>query len=125
MAFEKINIDFGNHLRAIRAHLGMNQEDVAAACGIDPASVGRLERGETNATLTTLSKLAKGLKISLCDLVDLNKEYNPETIDSEVFDELQAQLKKFNCLEQKYVLEVVTRFAILKKELELLENKEK
>ena len=35
MAAEDINIAFGKHLRGIRIQLGMNQDDVAAACGID------------------------------------------------------------------------------------------
>lgn len=125
MAFEKINIDFGNHLRAIRIRLGMTQEEAAAVCGMGTASVGRIERGETNATLTTLSKLAKGLKVTLCDLVDLDKEYSPETINSGVLDELQVQMAKLNYLEQKYVLECVEHYVTLKKELELSANGEK
>jgi len=125
MASEKINIDFGNHLRAIRNRLGMTQEEVGDVCGIGTASVGRLERGGTNATLTTLSNLAKGLKVSLCDLVDLDKEYSPEMIDSGLLDELQVQMAKLNYLEQKYVLEFVEHYVTLKRELESSANGEK
>ena len=125
MASEKINIDFGNHLCTIRNRLGMTQEEVGDVCGIGTASVGRLERGGTNATLTTLSKLAKGLKVSLCDLVDLDKEYNPETIDAGLLDELQVQMAKLNYLEQKYVLEFIEHYVILKRELESSANGEK
>ena len=72
MAAEDINIAFGKHLRGIRIQLGMNQDDVAAACGIDPTSISRLEAAETNATLTTLQRLSKGLCIPLQDLMDLS-----------------------------------------------------
>ena len=49
MAAEDINIAFGKHLRGIRIQLGMNQDDVAAACGIDPTSVSY-----THLTLPTI-----------------------------------------------------------------------
>ena len=66
MAAEDINIAFGKHLRGIRIQLGMNQDDVAAACGIDPTSISRLERGETNATHLPLCSVFPKDYVFLC-----------------------------------------------------------
>ena len=88
MAAEDINIAFGKHLRGIRIQLGMNQDDVAAACGIDPTSISRLERGETNATLTTLQRLSKGLCIPLQDLMDLREVYQVTVVGEELLGEV-------------------------------------
>ena len=115
MAAENISIAFGRHLKNIRIQLGLNQDDVAAACGIDPTSISRLERGETNATLMTMSRLAKGLCIPLRDLLDFNQEYQVFESDEELVTELRTQLRRLTPEEQQFVLECVRNFAALKK----------
>ncbi len=88
MAAEDIHVAFGKYLRGIRIQLGMNQDDVAATCGIDPTSISRLERGETNATLTTLQRLSKGLCIPLQDLMDLREVYPLTVVGEELLGEI-------------------------------------
>lgn len=114
MAAEKINILFGKHLKKIRAQKGLNQDDVAAMCGIDPTSISRLERGETNATLTTLFRLSKGLCIPMRDLVDVEQTCYTEMIDDDLIFELRMQLGQLADQEQQFVLEFIQRFVQLK-----------
>ncbi len=67
---------FGNHLRQLRKKLGFSsQEDFAAACKIDRAYLGCLERGEHNPTLQTLITIAKTLKVELSDLLPSIKKF--------------------------------------------------
>ena len=114
MAAENINIAFGKHLREIRSQLGLNQDDVAAACGIDPTSISRLERGETNATLTTLFRLSKGLQIPLPNLMDLDQYYQPAHIEDELIEDLRMQLQRLHPQEQQFILNFIKDFVSLK-----------
>lgn len=55
---------FGAKLREIRLSQGLSQEYLANLAQIPPQQVGRIERGEINVTLSTISVLAKALQIS-------------------------------------------------------------
>jgi transcriptional regulator with XRE-family HTH domain len=60
---------FGLNLQRLRRTRHLSQEQLAAESGIDRAYIGRLERGEGNATLVTLERLATCLKVTVADLV--------------------------------------------------------
>ncbi len=55
----------GAAIRAIRSSQGIPQEKLAVLAGVDRAFMGRLERGESNPSIETLSKVALGLGIPL------------------------------------------------------------
>lgn len=59
---------FGNRLRVIRQSVGLSQEALAAACGLDRSYVGSVERGERNVSLENICRLAQALKVSPQDL---------------------------------------------------------
>ena len=60
----------GRRLRVRRAELGVTQEGVANRAQLNRTYVGEIERGEASPTLTTLIALAKGLEMTLAELVD-------------------------------------------------------
>lgn len=51
----------GKRIRARRQELGMSQEALAHAAGMDRSYVGRIERGEHNLTFTALVRLARAM----------------------------------------------------------------
>ncbi len=53
----------GWSLRRLRVELGLSQERLAFASGIDRAYVGRVERGSENVTISTLETMAKALAV--------------------------------------------------------------
>jgi DNA-binding XRE family transcriptional regulator len=59
---------FGIAVRRIRESQGLSQERLAIACGLHRTFVGAVERGETNVSLSTLGRLAKGLGVSVSHL---------------------------------------------------------
>lgn len=61
----------GKNIRKFRIKKGLTQLDLAAACGFEESSIGRLENGNTNPTIKTLVKIAMALEIKLIDLVRL------------------------------------------------------
>ena len=52
---------FGRNLRAIRKSRGFSQERLAHEAGIDRSYLGKIERGEVNATIEKLYLLAECL----------------------------------------------------------------
>ena len=51
----------GAAVRAIRKNLGISQEGLADAAGMDRSHMGRIERGERNLTLLNLVRVAGAL----------------------------------------------------------------
>jgi transcriptional regulator with XRE-family HTH domain len=61
-------VRFGNAVRRIRKARSLSQERLAIACGLHRTFVGAVERGETNVSLETLERLARGLGVSVAHL---------------------------------------------------------
>jgi transcriptional regulator with XRE-family HTH domain len=59
---------FGFAVRRIRKSHGLSQERLALACDLHRTFIGAVERGETNVSLATLGRLAKGLGVSVAQL---------------------------------------------------------
>jgi transcriptional regulator with XRE-family HTH domain len=61
---------FGKNLAKLRKSKNMTQEDLADVADINLAQIGKIEAGLINTTLNTLHLLAKGLGVTLKDLMD-------------------------------------------------------
>jgi transcriptional regulator with XRE-family HTH domain len=62
-------VAMGRAIRAARLAKGMSQEKLALAAEVDPSYVGRIERGDNNAALLTLRRIAHALDMPLARLV--------------------------------------------------------
>jgi len=62
---ESLSTAFGRAVRKLREDAGVSQERFAYKAGIDRAFMSRIERGKTNASLTTIDRVAKALNVSL------------------------------------------------------------
>lgn len=66
---DKILKDFGKNLEKLRRAKKLSTREFAYLADISHSSVGRLEAGETNPSMTTLLKLAEALTVDLNTLV--------------------------------------------------------
>jgi transcriptional regulator with XRE-family HTH domain len=57
-------------IRAERKKLGISQEDLAHRCGLHRTEFGLIERGTRNPGATTLVKVARGIGITVSDLLE-------------------------------------------------------
>jgi len=64
-----IALKTGKKIKRIRNEKELTQEEVAARVGIHVSTLGRIERGESNAPLQTLNKIAQALKTSVGNLI--------------------------------------------------------
>jgi transcriptional regulator with XRE-family HTH domain len=54
----------GERIRAYRTKAGLSQENLAERAGRHSTYIGQLERGEKNATLESIEKVARALDVS-------------------------------------------------------------
>lgn len=66
---DEILRELGQRILRARAEAGLTQEAAAAAAGIDYKRWQRLERGEVNTTVRTLTRVAGALGVTFWDLV--------------------------------------------------------
>lgn len=62
----------GNRIKILRLEVGLSQEKLAFASGLDRSYVGAVERGERNIAVINLSKIATALNVSLSDLLKID-----------------------------------------------------
>ena len=60
----------GQRIRNYRTEKGLSQEKLAELSGCHHTYVGQLERGEKNATIESIEKIASALKVSLSSLFE-------------------------------------------------------
>lgn len=67
----------GERLREIRTDLNLSLDDAAKATGVSKPMLGQIERGQSVPTITTLWKIATGLKTPLSAFLQERKtKYN-------------------------------------------------
>lgn len=59
----------GQIIRLKRENLGLTQNEVAERAGLDRNYIGMVERGERNPSYLSLIKIAKGLNLTVYQLI--------------------------------------------------------
>lgn len=65
-----ILVTFGARVRELRKQRGFSQEAFADHCGLDRTYLGGIERGQRNVSLVNIAIIAKGLDLSLAELME-------------------------------------------------------
>lgn len=60
---------FGLRIKALRIEKNLTQEQFALVCGLHKNYIGMVERGERNPSLINIEIIAKGLELSISDLM--------------------------------------------------------
>ncbi len=60
---------FGQRVRSLRISQKLSQEELANLADVPLSQIGRIERGEVNVTISTISALAGALKCKSYDLM--------------------------------------------------------
>ena len=64
-----LQVRFGRTVRALRHKAGYSQEGFADAIDLHRTAMGKIERGETSPRLETIELIARGLDLSLSELL--------------------------------------------------------
>jgi len=74
---QEIHLVIAKNLKTLRESKKLSLEKVAELTGVSKTMIGQIERGESAPTITTIWKIANGLKISFTSLIN---QPQPETI---------------------------------------------
>jgi len=59
----------GRNIKKHRGQIGITQEELAHRAGMHPVEIGRAERGVRDMRVSSIAKIAKGLKMPAADLM--------------------------------------------------------
>lgn len=65
---ETIQQKVGKRIQEIRVEKNISQQDLASKCNFEKSNMSRLEKGNSNATLSTLEKVCEALQIDFIEL---------------------------------------------------------
>jgi putative transcriptional regulator len=68
---DELKIAIGKRIVELRTEKGWSQSDLARACNKDRQAIEVLENGKVNPTIFTLYEVAKGLDVSLSELMKI------------------------------------------------------
>lgn len=77
---DKFSFIIGENLKKFREKRKLSLDNVAKLSGVSKSMLGQIERGEANPTVSTVWKIANGLKISFTELM-IKAESNIEVVD--------------------------------------------
>ena len=86
----------GQRIRSHGTAKGWSQEKLAELSGCHPTYIGQIERGEKNATIESIEKIASALNISLSTLFEKldTEEEGIRSIPLECYEFLSAKTKE-------------------------------
>ncbi len=93
----------GQRIRNYRTKKGLSQEKLAELAGCHPTYIGQLERGEKNATLESVEKIASAMDISLSELFDKLGKSGSNNIAAKCYDLVASK----NEAEQKQLYKML------------------
>ena len=93
----------GQRIRNYRTQKGLSQEKLAELAGCHPTYIGQLERGEKNAALESVEKIASAMDISLSELFDKLGKSGSNNIAAKCYDLVASK----NEAEQKQLYKML------------------
>ncbi len=96
----------GQRIRNYRTEKGLSQEKLAELSGCHPTYIGQIERGEKNATVESVGKIASALGVSLSRLfekLDGTTDVDSPSIPLECYELLSTKTKE----EQERIYRII------------------
>lgn len=83
----------GQRVRNYRIDKGLSQEKLAELSGCHPTYIGQVERGEKNATLESIEKIASAMNVSLAQLFEKIGESSADSYPMKCYELVAAKSK--------------------------------
>lgn len=83
----------GQRVRNYRIEKGLSQEKLAELAGCHPTYIGQVERGEKNATLESIEKIASAMNVSLSQLFEKIGEDSPDSYPMKCYELVASKSK--------------------------------
>jgi transcriptional regulator with XRE-family HTH domain len=87
---DNVRVLVGERIRSLRKERGWSQEELGEKADLHHTYVGAVERGEKNASIDTLDKIADALGIEMVDLFTLTKgQVNVDKLRAYIIEEVK------------------------------------
>lgn len=97
----------GQRVRNFRTEKGLSQEKLAEMSGCHPTYIGQVERGEKNATLESIEKIASAMNIPLSALFEKVGEDASDSYPAKCYELVASKSKSEQEHLYKMLLEIV------------------
>ena len=97
----------GQRVRNYRTEKGLSQEKLAELSGCHPTYIGQVERGEKNATLDSIEKIASAMGVSLSKLFEKIGEGSADSYPMRCYELVAAKSKSEQEHLYKMLVEMV------------------
>jgi transcriptional regulator with XRE-family HTH domain len=98
----------GQRIRNYRTGLGWSQERLAEAAGCHHTYIGQIERGEKNATIESVEKIAAAMGVPMSQLFEgLGGQQNSENIPLACYELVSARPKEEQARLYRILQEIV------------------
>lgn len=104
-----ITRELGLRIRYYRKEKHMTQEKLAEICNLHPTYIGQIERGEKNATIESIYRIAVGLNIPMSKLFENveSLENSNDNIPLHIYQQLLSLPHDKQKHIEKIVLEII------------------
>jgi len=90
----ELSVIIGQRIRNYRTQKKLSQEKLAELADCHPTYIGQIERGEKNATVDSISRIASALDVSLSRLFEkLGAEDEPDNIPLSCYEFISTKTK--------------------------------
>lgn len=96
----------GQRVRNYRTEKGLSQEKLAELSGCHPTYIGQVERGEKNATLESIEKIASAMGVSLSKLFEKIGEDSTDSFPMKCYELVATKSKSEQEHLYKMLLEI-------------------
>ncbi len=104
-----------DRIRNLRNQNRVSQEELSDICGINKGTLCKLENAERDPSIITLYKIAKGLGVSVPDILEPSGDFTDEPADEELYLAVMKRMKKLDLSEQNFVLEMAAKLSEIRK----------
>lgn len=101
------SIEVGKKIRQHRKAANLTQEKLAEILSTDPSYIGKMERGEVNITLETISNIAEALQISPYDFFITSKTNNNNSQKNDLIEKLNVMILSLHTEDLKVVNRII------------------
>lgn len=99
--------DIAIRLKNLRKSMGLTQSQFAELVNLSEDSVGKIERGTSVPTISTIKQIAESLKISLSELIE--EAPARERVANKALDDLIKYLKTKSPEDIKFIHEIAVK----------------
>lgn len=99
-------IEVGKKIRQHRKAANLTQEKLAEILSTDPSYIGKMERGEVNITLGTISNIAEALRVSPYDFFEITKTNN-NAQKNDLIEKLNVMILSLHTEDLKVVYRII------------------